>query len=1375
MDDRIVVRKKRGRPNRGGGRFNRGSSKNSRGRGSRRDDDRQYGDRGRVENDDKYRKKFAQTSPSFEKEVRVPMQRLQMTSENQDMVEDMLRDLRGEEIDTYSDEEYDELDDRYEDQYWLTDNTLYVEEAINYAAPERTGQKKTPVENVNRYAVNKLVRYGFEKQRCIEALQLLDGDIGSSLEYLHSKCFDLPFHADISNDDGDDSNDNGETEDKVFKSKEEKLQEAGVTWEEIEEQRKEEILALESIYADEFEVRIPNRLWMFRLELKNLVDIVMESGGGSKISEELEKEENSNICKFYQKGACRFGEKCKYKHCMEVASTKSETTEKEDKANFELELRFREDNVYPYEPPIIGFSSLVPGFPYPLCLNITEGLLKEAKELASNQSPASFSLIALLEDDLMIAQWIEKPPLAFSLPESESSIIPSLRHYNKLGSLKPSESYLAPKNFNDEYSENYEDEESEDLRITEAGNSKQTKGDNKIEVDVVEDRPVPLKRTFSRESDSNQLSEGELLKQNRRLKDEYKRKQGSKSLTSMISQRKRLPAWNKQEDILAALKNHQVLVISGMTGCGKTTQVPQFILDSYLRNEKSLKICNILCTQPRRISAMAVAERVAEERVDKLGRIVGYQIRLEKVQSSLTRLLFCTTGIVLRRLEGEPDLNGVSHIIIDEVHERSEESDFLMMYLRDMLPKRPDLKVILMSATLNAELFSEYFNGCPVIDIPGKAFPVQSFFLEDATELTGFVMEERSPYARPLKQMNAVRQGQSWQTYEEDLNTDPGKPPGERVKDENLTVKQLMYRYSEYKKSTCKALSMMDLDKINYDLIVDLLEWIVDGDHQYSKGAVLVFLPGFAEIQQLYEALTSHRVFGIRSGGRFKIIPLHSTLSSEDQHAVFLKPPEGVTKIVIATNIAETSITIDDITFVIDAGKMKEKRYDFSKGMESLDTVWVSRANALQRRGRAGRVTSGVCFHLFTSHRFDYDLQDQPIPEIQRAPLEQICLRIKMLDIFKTVNVQEVLEQLPEPPSEESIMAALKRLQDLGALDEDNELTPLGYHLGSLPVDVRIGKLMLFGAIFRCLDPALTIAATLSYKSPFVSPFDKRDEADKKKLEFAVGNSDHLTMLNAYKGWIESRLKSHNEGYRFCHENFLSYKSLQMLASMKQQFVELLSDIGFVKEGIVVRDVERAARGGSDGVVDVTGIEANINSANWKLVSAILVGALYPNVVQVMKPSNKFSQGSTGALYKAPKPDELKFRTKSDGFVHIHPSSVNFQVNHYESPYLVYHEKVKTTKVYIRDCTMVSMYPLLLFGGGSISVDLEKGNFVLSIDDGWIRFLADSPKVAELVRELRLELDQLLTDKIQNPHMDLCNCPKGSKIIDTIVKLISTQ
>nr|KAG5714408.1 hypothetical protein BaRGS_006854 [Batillaria attramentaria] len=498
------------------------------------------------------------------------------------------------------------------------------------------------------------------------------------------------------------------------------------------------------------------------------------------------------------------------------------------------------------------------------------------------------------------------------------------------------------------------------------------------------------------------------------------------------------------------------------------------------------------------------------------------------------------------------------------------------MILRDILPERPDLKIILMSATLNAELFSSYFYDCPMVEIPGR-----------------YVVEDNSPYARLQKKSSNVSgkkkkdftlsyadaieeslMGLSLQGYDED------DEPSDRMRDDKLNVKQLVARYPDCSKRTIRTMALMDLEKINYDLILLLLEWIVSGDHSHPKeGGILIFLPGFAEIQTMLDTLLSSSEFGHRNKAK--------------------KPKEGVTKIVIATNIAETSITIDDIVY-------------------------------------------------------------------------------------------EILSNVVEPPSEEAMENALRRLQDVGALDEELSLTALGYHLGSLPVDVRLGKLMLFGAIFRCLDSALTIAAALSFKSPFVSPFSKKDEADEKRKEFAVGNSDYLTILNAYK----------------------------MLANLKQQYVELLSDIGFThKPNLRLRMLQRAAREtGGDGVVEATGPEANIHSKNWKLISAILVGALYPNVVQVMTPEARYSQSSGGAVMKAPNAEELRFATKSDGFV-----------RHYESPYLVYHEKVKTSKV------------------------------------------------AELLKELRLELDKLLEDKISNPNMDLATCPRGSRIISTIVTLITTQ
>lgn len=234
-------------------------------------------------------------------------------------------------------------------------------------------------------------------------------------------------------------------------------------------------------------------------------------------------------------------------------------------------------------------------------------------------------------------------------------------------------------------------------------------------------------------------------------------------------------------------------------------------------------------------------------------------------------------------------------------------------------------------------------------------------------------------------------------------------------------------------------------------------------------------------------------------------------------HLFFRKPKNNARKIILSTNIAETSITIDDCVFVIDSGKMKEKRFDANKNMESLETVWISKANALQRKGRAGRVMPGVAVHLFTNHRFRHHLIPQPIPELHRVPLEQLLLRIKILPNFENRSVYEVLGATIEPPAVESVDAAVMRLQDVGALDEQQKLTSLGLHLAALPVDVRIGKLMLFGAIFCCIDSVLTIAACLSYKSPFVTPFGKKDQANAKRRNFVTANSDQLTVLKAYR------------------------------------------------------------------------------------------------------------------------------------------------------------------------------------------------------------------------------------------------------------------
>ncbi|XP_076451266.1 ATP-dependent DNA/RNA helicase DHX36-like [Babylonia areolata] len=802
----------------------------------------------------------------------------------------------------------------------------------------------------------------------------------------------------------------------------------------------------------------------------------------------------------------------------------------------------------------------------------------------------------------------------------------------------------------------------------------------------------------------------------RRLLQQSEDRLADRKFKTMLDFRKKLPSYGMRKDLVGLIESSQVVVVSGETGCGKTTQVPQFILDDYVERGKGSQ-CHIICTQPRRISAVSVAERVAAERCEKCGgddSSVGYQIRLEVRQPRKQgSMLFCTTGIVLKFLEGDPLLRRTTHIILDEIHERDLQSDFLMIILKDLLPRRPDLKIILMSATLNAEMFSKYFHKCPMINIPGFTYPVQEFLLEDVLEMTKYQPnpDNRRKPRRSFKRVDREKEQEEEWNYQAWLRNMEGS----------------------YSRSTIEALRNFDYSKIDLDLVVTLIQYIVT---KKEDGAILVFVPGWEEISNLHKMLQAS---SFASGCR--VIPLHSLMPTVNQREVFDRPPPGVRKIVIATNIAETSITIDDVVFVVDCGKIKVKDYDPSTNLTCLEPQWVSRANSRQRRGRAGRVQDGYCFHLYTGLKW-LEMIDYLPPEMLRTRLEELCLQIKLL---KLGRIEPFVSKAMQPPSMEALHKAIVTLQELNALDREENLLPLGVHLARMPVDPHTGKMILFGAMFCCLDPILTVAASLSFKDAFVIPLGKEKEADKARKELAEGSkSDHLVLINAMKGW--ERSLSRGSDRQYCWDNFLSANTLRMLKDMKKQLAELLYDLNFVSSK------------------NPREHQSNIHSGDHSLVKAVLCAGLYPHVAKVAK---------------APRPGDPPYKMVSlhtkdgRGKVAVHPKSVNCRETTFESKWLVYYHMLKTTQVYVHDCTMVSPYPLLFFGG-NISILKDSGQNCIAVDE-WIIFKA-SPSTAQLVKDLRQQLDRLLEEKIVRPGVTNWNeSEKEGALMRAIAELISTE
>eukprot|EP00928_Gymnodinium_smaydae_P015059 TRINITY_DN15520_c0_g3_i3.p1 TRINITY_DN15520_c0_g3~~TRINITY_DN15520_c0_g3_i3.p1 ORF type:complete len:1251 (+),score=251.33 TRINITY_DN15520_c0_g3_i3:484-3753(+) len=877
---------------------------------------------------------------------------------------------------------------------------------------------------------------------------------------------------------------------------------------------------------------------------------------------------------------------------------------------------------------------------------------------------------------------------------------------------------------------------------------------------------------------------------------------------ALRSARESLPVWDFRQEIVDAVRAHQVVIVEGETGCGKTTQVAQYIVEDAATSRTP---CSVVCTQPRRISAIGVAERVAAERGEPIGAGVGYSVRLESRASSRTHLLFCTTGILLRRLESDAELDGTTHVVVDEVHERGVESDFLLLALRDLCQRRRDLKVVLMSATMDKDLFKQYFKGtaCTSLTVPGRTFPVEDFFLEDVLEATGHVLDPCATWALGGGRGGKAKGKGSY--ADRNGNGSGGDMDVDAPKREDLSDWAVRKHYGSWSSSVQRSLREMDQEQVNYDLLTTLLRGDTlrdlgkdgsrDGSAAGRPEGVLVFLSGAKEIETAQKLLLQEEEFSSEPA-RSWILPLHGGLPPDEQKRVFLKPPAGVRKVVLCTNVAETSITIDDVGYVIDTCRMKELRYDAVRRMSSLEDTVVSRTNARQRRGRAGRVAPGLAVHLgLTRYRHDQLIDDHQPPEVRRVPLEQLVLRIHAVGLHLTDQsgkAASICARLLEPPKPTFVEKAVEQLVRLGAIAVDKAtgreaLTSLGRHLAALPLEARLGKLVLYGAAFgpAATDAALTVAAALTSRNPFLAPLEAREEAGKAKRRFAdrlvgglVGPSDHLAVLAAYQEW--DRLPHQGDTRMdFCRANFISIKALQGMSELKRSLLETLSEAGFVTSGLRARYVAKLGRSqDNDGVLSALTGDTQVEACPPSLVSALLCAALFPQIATATMPKvNKPKKGKLEDQEAAPQPKpKLVVRDLDTGEsvkVKIHPGSVSYQETSLSSPYMAYQELVKTTMLYARDVTPVPPLALALFGG-PLAAGGDQGSLAVAtlIVDGWIKLSVPADLQAPLLAARR-RLDALLANWVGMREADDTRGAVrelgDSKLLDAIVQLLTMQ
>lgn len=645
-----------------------------------------------------------------------------------------------------------------------------------------------------------------------------------------------------------------------------------------------------------------------------------------------------------------------------------------------------------------------------------------------------------------------------------------------------------------------------------------------------------------------------------------------------------LPAYRHGPDIIEAVKTNDVIVVCGDTGCGKTTQIPQLLFDSGIFNKQD----DIICTQPRRISALSVAQRVATERGESCGDSCGYIIRFENMTSPSTRIVYQTTGILLRRLHTEPDLQGVACIIVDEVHERDVETDFCLLLLRDRLRAQAEhperfklkLKLVVMSATVQIETLTSYFEGynsgrsIPLISIPGTLFPVKEFFLEGVLQKVGAPASAAPAMGLVAKQKEQKHAGR----------------PAEAAEGNAALYEQLKSSVFDTFDRDVEAL-------VPYDLVCKLILKIHE-DSRSRAESILVFLPGWAAIANIAGLLKRSP-----AARELSILMLHSSLTTTEQQRVFVRPPRHFRKVVLATGIAETSITIDDIVYVIDSGLVKGTSYDPTANTSALKATLIAKANGVQRRGRAGRCQPGVCYHLLPKAAYDA-LPDFLPPEIVRSPLEEVCLQLKAIESKEKCS--KVLARAMSAPPEDAIEHAVQFLTDMGAFTAgDESMTNLGRALAELPTHPLLGKMLFTAACFGVLDTVATIAAGLSVKSPFIRPqmFEKNASRENlMRIDQGV-LSDHFCLVTLFTEWVKS-----GRSFQYASSHFADVTTLRSMERTKRQFINLVLRSSFAKG------------------VDAPEQHLSRYASNKGLVRLVLLWSLYPRIASIEYRANRDTQ-----------------------------------------------------------------------------------------------------------------------------------------------------